>query len=87
MFLTLHGASGTHSEDLRQAVAAGITIVHINTELRVAWRRSIESALGAQPQEVVPYKILPAVVEAVNAVVRARLQLLNSPLAEAMTGH
>src|SRR5215467_11888061 len=37
--LTLHGGSGTDDEDVRKAIAAGITIVHINTELRVAWRR------------------------------------------------
>lgn len=85
MFLTLHGGSGTHAEDLQRAVAAGITIVHINTELRVAWRRGLESALAAQPQEVVPYKLLPPVVDAVRAVARARLQLLNSPPGSAVT--
>src|SRR5215471_11722169 len=40
--LTLHGGSGTDDEDLRRAIAAGINIVHINTELRVAWRRGLE---------------------------------------------
>src|SRR5262249_34368938 len=34
--LTLHGGSGTDDQDLRKAIAAGINIVHINTELRVA---------------------------------------------------
>src|SRR5215472_11338179 len=41
VFLTLHGGSGTDDEHFRKAVAAGINIVHINTELRVAWRRSL----------------------------------------------
>ena len=36
--ITLHGGSGTDDEDFRKAIAAGINIVHINTELRVAWR-------------------------------------------------
>src|SRR5262249_49848852 len=40
--LTLHGGSGTDDQDLRKAIAAGINIVHINTELRVAWRRGLE---------------------------------------------
>jgi len=40
VLLTLHGGSGTADEDLRRAIAAGINIVHINTELRVAWRRA-----------------------------------------------
>jgi fructose/tagatose bisphosphate aldolase len=41
-FLTLHGGSGTEDADLRKAIAAGINIVHVNTELRVAWRRGLE---------------------------------------------
>ena len=75
--LTLHGASGTDDNDLRKAIAAGINIVHINTELRVAWRRSLENSLAKQPDEVVPYKILPMVVEAVKQVTRSRLRLFN----------
>jgi fructose-bisphosphate aldolase class II len=76
--LTLHGGSGTDDEDLRKAIAAGITIVHINTELRVAWRRGLEQGLAKQPNEVVPYKILPFAVESVKQVTRSRLSLFNS---------
>ena len=77
VFLTLHGGSGTDNEDFRKAIAAGINIVHINTELRVAWRRGLEQGLAKQPDEVVPYKILPAVVESVKQVVASRLRLFN----------
>lgn len=77
--LTLHGGSGTDDDDFRKAIIAGITIVHINTELRVAWRRSLEKSLSAKPEEVVPYKILPPVVEAVREVVKSRLSLFNHP--------
>jgi fructose-bisphosphate aldolase class II len=41
--LTLHGGSRTDDEDFRKAIAAGVNIVHINTELRVAWRRGLEN--------------------------------------------
>jgi fructose-bisphosphate aldolase class II len=77
VFMTLHGGSGTDDEDLRKAIGAGINIVHINTELRVAWRRGLEQGLAAQPEEVVPYKILPTAVEDVKRVVGARLRLFN----------
>ncbi len=77
LFLTLHGASGTDDEDLRKAIAAGINIVHINTEVRVAWRRGLDEALAKQPQEVVPYKILPSVIESIEQVVTSRLKLFN----------
>jgi fructose-bisphosphate aldolase class II len=76
--LTLHGGSGTDDEDLRKAIAAGINIIHINTELRVAWRRGLEDALVKQPHEVVPYKILPFAVESVKQVALSRLRLFNT---------
>jgi fructose-bisphosphate aldolase class II len=75
--LTLHGGSGTDDDDFRKAIAAGINIVHINTELRVAWRRGLENGLLKQPDEVVPYKILPFAVESVKQVARSRLRLFN----------
>jgi fructose-bisphosphate aldolase class II len=77
--LTLHGGSGTDDEDLRKAIAAGINIVHINTELRVAWRRGLEEGLAKLPNEVTPYKILPFAVEAVKQVTLSRLRLFNNP--------
>ena len=79
MPLTLHGGSGTDDDDFRRAIAAGISIVHINTEVRVAWRRSLEDSLAGKPDEVVPYKILPPVVESVREVVRSRLRLFSNP--------
>jgi len=77
VFMTLHGGSGTDDDDLRRAMAAGINIVHINTELRVAWRHGLEEGLAKRPEEVVPYKILPAAVEAVKEVVAGRLRLFS----------
>ena len=73
--LTLHGGSGTDDEDLTKAIAAGINIIHINTELRVAWRRSLEGALAKYPDQIVPYKLLPFVVDAVKQVARSRILL------------
>ena len=83
--LTLHGGSGTDDADFRRAIAAGIGIIHINTELRVAWRRGLESSLASRPDDVVPYKILPPVVDAVKDVVTSRLKLFSQPaVAEAV---
>ena len=76
--LTLHGGSGTEDEDLLNAIAAGINIIHINTELRIAWRRGLEASLAKQPDEVAPYKILSPVVESVKRVTTSRLRLFNS---------
>jgi fructose-bisphosphate aldolase class II len=75
--LTLHGGSGTADEDFKGAIAAGVNIVHINTELRIAWRRGLEDSLYRYPNEVVPYKVLPPVVETVKQVTLARLKLFS----------
>lgn len=78
VFLTLHGGSGTDDGDFREAIAAGINIIHINTELRVAWRRSLEDSLASAPNEVVPYRILPPVIDSVKQVVSSRLRLFST---------
>jgi ketose-bisphosphate aldolase len=77
IFMTLHGASGTDDGDFRKAIEAGMTVVHINTEIRLAWRRGFDSALTQQPDEIVPYKLLPHVVESVQQVVASRLALFS----------
>lgn len=75
VFLTLHGGgSGTDDTDFRNAITAGTNIIHINTELRVAWRQSLEESLNRQQNEVVPYKILPLVIASVKEVVVSRLK-------------
>ncbi len=77
--LTLHGGSGTEDHDLQEAVAAGINIIHINTELRLAWRRGLEAAFAKKPREIVPYKLLPIAEESIKQVVLERLRLFNQP--------
>ncbi len=75
--LTLHGGSGTADEDFTAAIKAGINIIHINTEIRLAWRRGVEEGLAKNPNEVAPYKILPPAVENIKKIVSERLELFN----------
>jgi fructose-bisphosphate aldolase class II len=81
--LTLHGGSGTDDDDFRRAIQAGINVVHINTELRLVWRNSLDASLAQHPAEVVPYKILPAVVEAIKQGALSRLRLFNEHAVQA----
>jgi fructose-bisphosphate aldolase class II len=83
--LTLHGGSGTEDNDLEDAIAAGINIIHINTELRVAWRRGLEAAFAKNPREVVPYKLLPVAEESIKQVVLSRLRLFNQQQVQSTT--
>lgn len=80
VYMTLHGGSGTNPGDLLEAIRAGMTIVHINTEVRLAWRRGLEAALARDAAEVAPYKILPSALRAVKEVVRARMLLFHGEL-------
>jgi len=86
VFLTLHGGSGTDDEHFRKAIAAGINIIHINTELRVAWRESLDESLARDSNEVVPYKILRPVVDAVKNVVSSRLRLFHGQAVSGAVG-
>lgn len=77
-FLTLHGGSGTEDADFVAGIQAGLTIIHVNTELRVAWRRGLEDSLKAHAGEVTPYKILPGAEQAMEEVVARRLALFHA---------
>lgn len=77
IFMTLHGGSGTNDDDFQRAIKAGMTIVHVNTELRLAWRRGLEATMSSHPDEVAPYKILPGAYDSVKKVIVARLRLFN----------
>jgi fructose-bisphosphate aldolase class II len=77
MPLTLHGGSGTDDDDFRRAIEAGMTIVHVSTELRLAWRRGLEAALAAEPDNLVPYHLFRGADEAIQEVVTRRLKLFN----------
>jgi fructose-bisphosphate aldolase class II len=74
--LVLHGASGNSDEDIAAAIKAGVSVVHINTEIRVAYREGIEEGLK-KSDEVAPYKYLGEGAEKMKEVVRAKLTLFN----------
>jgi fructose-bisphosphate aldolase class II len=75
--LVLHGASGIGNDELKAAVEAGISMVHYNTELRVAYRDALKKSLDENPKEVAPYKILATSVDAVEKVVEEKLRIMN----------
>ena len=76
--LVLHGGSGISDEDFTNAIKVGISIIHINTEIRIAYKEALEKYLKENPNEVAPYKILKGAVEAIEKVVEARLKLFNN---------
>jgi fructose-bisphosphate aldolase class II len=75
--MILHGGSGITDEDFVKAIDAGISAVHINTEIRVAYRDGIKLSLQENPDEVAPYRFMKEGVHHVQQVVEKRLRLFN----------
>lgn len=73
--LVLHGGSGTVDDDFVASVKAGMAIVHINTELRVAFRTALELALQEERDEIAPYKYMKGPMKAVEKAVEERIRL------------
>ena len=73
--LVLHGGSGITDVEFVAAIEAGVRIIHINTELRVAYKEGIKE--GLKSGEIAPYKFLAEGVEEMKKVVYNRLKLFN----------
>lgn len=76
--LVLHGASGLRDENVKDAIAAGISVVHVSTELRVAYRDALKRSLADNLDEVAPYKIMKPAVAAMQKLVEQKLRLFNN---------
>jgi fructose-bisphosphate aldolase, class II len=73
--LVLHGGSGSGDDEFAEAVKAGIALIHINTDLRVLYRTSLEKELAAEPKQTTPYKFLTPSVEAMTAFLAQKMKL------------
>ena len=75
--MVLHGGSGITDEDFVKAIDAGISSVHISTEIRVAYKNGIKLGLQEKPDEIAPYRYMKEAVHHVSKVVEERLKLFN----------
>src|SRR3989344_1625676 len=75
--LVLHGGSGLRDEDFTNAIKAGISIIHISSEIRLAYNEALKKSLTDNPNETTPYKILQPAVDAIEKIVYDRLKLFN----------
>ncbi len=76
--LVLHGASGLKDDEIKTAIQNGITNVHINTELRVAYREALEEEIEKEPNQTTPYKFLNPSFEAVKNLVMEKAKLFRN---------
>ncbi len=78
VYLVLHGGSGLSESDFKNAINAGISMVHINTEIRIAFTKTLRKTLQEMPEETTPYKILTPSVEAMKKVIEEKLKIFDS---------
>ena len=74
--LVLHGASGNSADDISKSIKAGIAVVHVNTELRIAYRAGLMKSLSEDPDEVAAYKYLKPAKLAMQKVVEEKLKIM-----------
>lgn len=75
VYYVLHGASGLKDSDVQAAIRAGVTNVHFNTELRVAYTEGLHKALHDKPGETTPYKYLKPGMDEMKKVVLAKVRM------------
>ncbi len=75
--LVLHGSSGVPDDELRAAIAAGISKVNIGTALNIAMTGAVRGALDADPKLVDPRKYLAPGRDAMTAAVAHALEVIR----------
>lgn len=77
--ISLHGGSGTPGHYFKSAVQIGVTKVNINSDMRIAYRETLEKVLRENPDEYSVSKLITKeVVAAVQAVVESKIDDFNS---------
>ncbi len=76
--ISLHGGSGTPGHYFVDAVKIGVTKININSDMRVAYRKTLEKVLDDNPTEYAVVKLMDTVIEAVQDVVESKIDMFNS---------
>lgn len=77
--ISLHGGSGTPGHYFVSAVQIGVSKININSDMRIAYRETLEKVLKATPDEYSVAKLInKEVVQAVQAVVESKLDMFGS---------
>jgi fructose-bisphosphate aldolase, class II len=77
--ISLHGGSDTPGHYFVSAVEIGVTKININSDMRYAYRTTLEKVLKEKPAEYSVAKLISGdVVDAVQTVVEGKLEMFNS---------
>ncbi|MEI8187968.1 MAG: class II fructose-bisphosphate aldolase [Candidatus Saccharibacteria bacterium] len=76
--ISLHGGSGTPGHYFKSAVQIGVTKININSDMRVAYRNTLEKQLKENPTEYAVVKLMEKVIDEVAKVVVEKIEVFNS---------
>ena len=76
--ISLHGGSGTPGRYFQEAARIGVSKINVNSDLRYAYRTTLEAQLNANPDEYAVVKIIGPVIDAVQQVVEERIDRFGS---------
>lgn len=76
--ISLHGGSGTPGHYFIEAVRIGVTKVNINSDMRVAYRNTLEEVLQRNKSEYAVIKLMDEVIDAVQGVVESKIDMFNA---------
>lgn len=76
--LVLHGASGLPQDEIQKAIATGITIINIDTELRLAFTETLRTTLRENQEIYDPREVLTPSIEAIQRVVEEKIEMFGS---------
>jgi fructose-bisphosphate aldolase class II len=76
--ISLHGGSGTPLHYFEDAAKIGVSKININSDMRYAFRKTLEKVLADNPDEYAIVKLMPTVYNAVQQVVEEKIQAFGS---------
>jgi fructose-bisphosphate aldolase class II len=76
--ISLHGGSDTPGHYFIEAVKIGVTKININSDMRYAYRETLEKVLSENKTEYAVVKLMGQVIDAVQVVVESKIDTFNS---------
>lgn len=76
--ISLHGGSGTPLPYFVDAAKIGVTKININSDMRLAFRKTLDKVLKEHPDEIAVLKVMDEVISAVQEVVESKIDAFGS---------
>lgn len=76
--ISLHGGSGTPGHYFEDAVKVGVSKININSDMRFAYRETLEKVLKENEDEYAVVKLMGTVIKEVQKVVEKKIDMFNS---------